>query len=99
MSRFAYFLVLIVVAILFFVQLNNAAPATDLDNVELTEASLEKRWDDPYYYCCYYNYYKKDGKRSLDKRWKNECKEYYPSWDKREVGKRDEDLEKRWDYP
>src|SRR5580765_4744129 len=86
MTRSTNILVLAFIAIFFFLQYTDAAPAA--------EANVEKRWNDPSYYCCYYYY--QSGKRGLDKRWENKCEEY-PTWDKRDLDKRVEDMEKRWD--
>ena len=83
-----YILLLALIA-LFFVQFNEALPATE-------NVNLEERWDEPYYTCCYY-YYKSSSKRGLEKRWENICEKYAPK--KRSVEERNAEVEKRWGKP
>jgi len=88
MTRYTQLLLVALIA-LFFIQFNEALPASD--------SALEERWKDPYYYCCYYYYNDKSDKRGLERRWENKCDEYKP--DKRGLAERNDELVKRWGKP
>jgi len=55
-------LLLVALIALFFVQCNEALPASDTTTENVT-----------YYHCCYYY---ESGKRGLERRWENKCEEY-----------------------